>query len=36
MGEEILSFGDIQIAKNKFFCQKSSVFFKYFFWLEEL
>ena len=28
MGKEILTFGDIKIEKNKFYCQKSPIFIK--------
>ena len=28
MGKEILKLGDIDIEKNKFYCQKSSIFKK--------
>ena len=28
MGKEILTFGDIEIEKNKFYCYKSPIFLK--------
>ena len=28
MGKEILTFGDIKIEKNKFYCQKTPIFIK--------
>ena len=28
MGKEILTSGDIEIEKNKFYCHKSSIFFE--------
>ena len=28
MGKEILTFGDVEIQKNKFYSSKTSIFFK--------
>ena len=29
MATEILTFGDIEIAKNKFYCSKTPIFLRY-------
>ena len=28
MGKEILTFGDIEVEKNKFYCNKTAIFWK--------